>query len=197
MIVDKPENEQRPSENPLTETEALTQIIGLLNRLDQAARQRLFKTIAAFFQLTTEQSPFFTVEKNISARKEIASFSEDRTMSPKEFLFDKSPQTDVERVVCLAFYLTYYRETPHFKTLDISKLNTEAAQTKLSNPTVAVDNAAKVGFLTQASTKGNKQITAMGELYVRALPDRVAAREAANRVKPRKKSRKIKKPENE
>ena len=47
--------------------------------------------------------------------------------SPKDFLFRKEPNTDVERVACLAYYLTHRRGTNHFKTIDISKLNTEAA----------------------------------------------------------------------
>lgn len=54
-------------------------------------------------------------------------------MVPKEFMVQKRPRTDIERVACLGFYLTHYRDTPHFKTLDISKLNTEAAQPKFTN----------------------------------------------------------------
>ncbi len=110
-------------------------------------------------------------------------------MSPKEFVLQKQPRTDVERVACLAFYLTHYRNTPHFKTIDISKLNTEAAQSKLSNPAVAVDNATKTGYLAPA-IKGTKQLSAPGEVFVQALPDREAAKAAMERIKPRKKSRK-------
>jgi len=47
-------------------------------------------------------------------------------MSPKDFLLEKQPRTDVERIACLAYYLTHYRATPHFKTIDLSILNTEA-----------------------------------------------------------------------
>ena len=35
-------------------------------------------------------------------------------MSPKDFLMEKAPNTDVERIACLAYYLTHYRSTPHF-----------------------------------------------------------------------------------
>jgi hypothetical protein len=106
-------------------------------------------------------------------------------------LLEKRPQTDVERIACLAYYLTHYRDQPQFKTLDLSKLNTEAAQIKFSNAAKAVDNAAGSHFLMQAG-QGKKQISAIGELYVQALPDRSAARAAANEVrkrKPRAKSR--------
>jgi hypothetical protein len=119
-----------------------------------------------------------------------SSYSEDRSISPKEFLLEKSPKTDIERVACLAYFLTYYRDTPQFKTLDISKLNTEAAQIKFSKAAKAVDNAAaQVGFLVQA-TKGNKQLSSVGELYVQALPDREAAKIAIANIRPRKKSKK-------
>src|SRR5438105_4083846 len=45
------------------------------------------------------------------------------TPTPKAFLLEKRPRTDVERVACLAYYLTHYREMPEFKTNDITKLN--------------------------------------------------------------------------
>lgn len=94
----------------------------------------------------------------------------------------------MERVTCLAYYLTQYREQRYFKTLDISKLNTEAAQIKFSNPAKAVDNATSYGYLAPA-TKGNKQISAGGELFVDALPDRDAARAAMLNARPRRRAK--------
>ena len=78
-------------------------------------------------------------------------------LSPKEFLLQKQPSTDVERVACLAYYLTTYRSMPHFRTVDISKLNTEAAQIKFANAAYTVTNATNAGFLVPAG-KGNKQL---------------------------------------
>src|SRR5207248_8085715 len=92
-------------------------------------------------------------------------FSDRSELSPKQFLFQKQPRTDVERVACLAYYLTHYRATSHFKTIDISQLNTEAAQVKFSNTAYAVVNAMNAGFLASAG-KGFKQLSAMGERYV-------------------------------
>jgi hypothetical protein len=103
-------------------------------------------------------------------------------------MMDKRPVTDIERVSALAYYLTHYRGQAFFKTLDISQLNTEAAQIKLSNPSVALDNAIRAGLISQA-TKGTRQLSASGELYVQALPDREAAREAIKHVRPRRKAR--------
>lgn len=113
----------------------------------------------------------------------------ERTLSPKSFLLDKNPQTDVERVACLAFYLTHYRDIPYFKTFEISELNTEAAQQKLSNPSNSVNNAMKMGYLV-AAPEGQKQLSAAGELFVRSLPDRDAAKAAMQNARPRKTLRK-------
>ncbi len=111
-------------------------------------------------------------------------------MSPKEFLLYKSPATDVERIACLAYYLTHYRAQKFYKTADLSTLNAEAAQIKFSNAATSVDNATKQShFLIQAG-KGTKQLSALGELYVQALPDREAAKQAFEKARPRRKSKK-------
>jgi hypothetical protein len=105
-------------------------------------------------------------------------------MSPKEFLLEKQPRTDVERIACLAYYLTHYRGTPHFKTLDLSMLNTEAAQPKFANAAYSANNAVKMRYLVP-STKGQRQISAVGERFVRALPDRDAAKTALESIRRR------------
>lgn len=169
--------------------EALSTIVGILKKLDSDAQKRVLQSVQTFLGIAPERSqqssngtlPFSEAPYD-------QSFSRDRTVSPKEFLRDKNPATDVERVTCLAYYLTHYRDTPHFKTLEISTLNTEAAQPKFSNTAVAVDNARKLGYLVPA-TKGNKQITALGEKFVELLPDREAAREAVRNFRPRRRGK--------
>jgi len=74
---------------------------------------------------------------------------------------------------------------PHFTTSDLNQLNTEAAQPRLSNPTYTVNNATKMGYVTSAS-KGTKQLSAGGEQFVLALPDRDSARKAMERFRPRR-----------
>lgn len=172
--------------------EALSTIVGVLKQLDSDAQKRVLQSVQTFLGFHGErgqQSVNGTL--SFSETPSTPSFSRDRTVKPKEFLRDKNPITDVERVTCLAYYLTHYRDTPHFKTLDISLLNTEAAQPKFSNTAVAVDNARKLGYLVPA-TKGNKQITALGEKFVELLPDREAAREAVRNFRPRHRSKKQK-----
>lgn len=172
-------------EGDATEAQVLTEIIAAMHRLAPPARARLIKTLATFFNISLREA---APGPSPASSQPAPSFSEDRTISPKEFLFQKKPATDVDRIVCLAYFLTHYRNTQFFKTLDLSKLNTEAAQIKFSNAAVAVDNATKTGLLASA-TKGNKQLSAIGELYVQALPDREAARQAIADARPRRRSK--------
>lgn len=99
-------------------------------------------------------------------------------------MVEKQSNTDMERVACLAYYLPHYRDAHRFKTTDISKLNTEAAQIKQSNASNAINNGVRHGYLAPAE-KGLKQLSAQGEKYVEAL----SGREAAKNLKPRGKSR--------
>jgi hypothetical protein len=171
----------------------LAKVIADLRDLSSEEQQKLLETVATFFGLRAPMHGPSQVKGITTAIPASApaggGFSEARDISPKEFIMQKQPRTDVERVACLAFYLTHYRNTPHFKTIDISKLNTEAAQSKMSNAHVAVNNATQTGYLVPA-VRGTKQISAAGEVFVQALPDREAARAAMGKVKPRKKPRK-------
>jgi hypothetical protein len=172
---------------PSDDLGVFSEVVAAMKRLDPEARSRLFRTLATFFDIPTIErgSRGINLSPTSTSSQAAAPFSEDRSLSPKQFLFEKKPLTDVERITCLAYYLTHYLQTPHFKTLDLSKLNTEAAQIKFSNPAFAVENAGKAGLLVQAG-KGQKQLSALGELYVQALPDRVAAREAIAHGRPRR-----------
>jgi hypothetical protein len=178
------------------EVEQLQTLIGTLSPLDPEARLRLLQTVITFLNIdgvyvgsgsarqgSSPSAPSLPTQNPQTTPG--GGFSNRPNISVKEFLLDKEPQTDVERAACLGYYLTHYRNTPEFKTLDISKLNTEAAQVKFSNPAFAVDNATKLGFLVPAS-RGMKQLGALGERYVRALPDRDAAKEIRSKIRIRK-----------
>ncbi len=170
---------------PGDEFEALQAIIGVLRPLDLEARNRILESVATFLGVAplatrpkeTFRTPPVTVAGFPSASTNTsAPFSENTNISPKDFLNEKIPKTDVERIACLAYYLTHYRDTPHFKTLDISTLNTEAAQPKFSNTANSTMNAVKMGYIVP-SMKGHRQLSALGERFVLALPDRDAAKE--------------------
>jgi len=112
-------------------------------------------------------------------------------MTPKAFLAAKRPNSDVEQVACLAFYLTHARNQPQFKTLDITKLNTEAAGGPFGNPARSVNNATYGSRFLAPAGGAKKQITALGEQVVTALPDRAAVKTALDQA-PLKKRKKPK-----
>jgi hypothetical protein len=73
----------------------------------------------------------------------------------------------------------------YFKTADITNLNMEAAQLKFSNPAWIVNEAARMGYLASAGGQ-NRQLTAVGEQFVRLLPDRQAALSATKEKRPKR-----------
>jgi hypothetical protein len=184
------------SKNAVDEANVLSTLVSALAPLAQDGRVRLFKTLCTFFDLPFAErgtaSHVSTQTASMSVPNHTqhgpGSFSENRTPTPKSFLLEKRPQTEAERVACLAYYLTHYRDQALFKTLDLSKLNTEAAQIKFSNPARAVDGAAASLFLIPAG-QGKKQLSAIGEVYVQSLPDRAAARAATADLRKRKTKR--------
>ncbi len=195
------DTEYSSPENYSNELNALQAVLAALKPLKPGARKKLLKTIMAFFEInmasniSDEAYSSYRGHTEASGDKPVPTFSENRNMSPKEFMLQKQPRTDVERVACLAYYLTHYKSTPHFKTLDISKLNTDAAQIKFSNPARAADHATQYGYLVP-TTRGQKQLSAGGELFVQALPDYTLAKEAMMSARPRKNKSSIRKRSN-
>jgi hypothetical protein len=173
-----------------SDLEAFQAVVRALSPLNPEMRQRIFDAAATFLGLAAPRPSTLrsTSESGPASSHQRPSYSDDTSMSPKQFLLEKQPQTDVERVACLAYYLTHYRDQPHFKTLDISKLNTEAAQPKFSNAANSVNNSVKRRYLVP-STKGLRQLSAAGERFVLALPDRSEARQAMVAFRPRRSSR--------
>ena len=167
------------------EAAVLQRMITDLSPLSEDARQRLINTVCTFLGLSSPVAMRTSVNPSRQHSADRASsfqFSEAEAPSVKQFIHDKSPITDVERVACLAYYLARYRSTPHFKTKDITMLNTESAHRPFSNTAFAVENATKTGYLVP-SIKGSKQISAAGERFVEALPDRGAAKEIMERAR--------------
>jgi hypothetical protein len=118
-----------------------------------------------------------------------------KKMSPKDFLKLKKPRTDLERLVCLAYYLLHARDVQTFSTRDITKLNGEAGGTDFTNAaTTAKNGVSQSKFLSKAGG-GKKRLTTLGESVVEALPDaekvKAAIAEGPKRHAKRKK-RKVK-----
>ena len=133
-----------PAQDAAEELQAFNQIVSIVNKFPELAKRRILQSALTFLGWHVPSAAQGVADLQVGSTlvevKRSTGFSEDRTSSPKQFVLDKRPKTDVDRVACLAYYLTHYRETPHFKTLDISKLNTEAGQIKFSNAAKAVQN---------------------------------------------------------
>jgi len=103
--------------------EVLTKILNALKGLDPDAQKRTLQAVSTFLGISLVSYEINHVKRSESdsnIKSSDVSFSANRQITPKEFLRDKMPVTDVERITCLAYYLTHYRDTPHFKTLDLS-----------------------------------------------------------------------------
>jgi hypothetical protein len=120
-----------------------------------------------------------------TAKVQLAS-SESSELNPKEFLAQKNPQTDVERLTVLAYYLSKNRDSTSFRTADLEELNKEAAGRRFSNAPNTAKNAVKKNYLTGAGGR-ERQITHLGEQVVEAMPNRDAVQAVLDAVpKPRK-----------
>src|SRR5262245_31532431 len=157
--------------------EVISRVIAALSELGDEERARTLRAVTSYFgDQTTAQAPSKPDHLVAQRSSSKGSFSSDRSPSPKQFLHEKQPRTDVERIACLAYYLAHYRDTPQFKTAELTTLNTEAAQLKFSNASFTTANAVKMRYLAHGE-KGRRQLSAMGERFVEALPDHDAARQ--------------------
>jgi hypothetical protein len=178
------------------ELESLGIVLHALESLNETQRLFVLKTAAERMQVkvvspqlgSSHESHDANAPGHTNAATAADSGAAPNSQTPKQFLKAKLPKTDVLKVACLAYYLTTVRNKPHFKTIDLTKLNTEAGGAPLSNPSMAVANATRFNKYLSSVGKGNKQITALGEDVVVALPDEAAVKEAlAHKPKPRKK----------
>ncbi len=115
--------------------------------------------------------------------------------SAKAFMAQKKPQTEIERMTCLAYYLSHYGNMPKFKTRDLTNLaKGDAAQPRFTNAAQSVKDAAKAKYFAPAGS-GQKQMTTRGDALVEALPDRERVKKALEEHvigRPRKTRRKAK-----
>ena len=162
--------------------------------LDERGRRFVLKTVAERLGTSLSLDENHQHREDQDQRTSLRSDPEARSaapptpsgQTPKEFLREKSPTSEVHRIACLAYYLTHLKCQPQFNTKDLSLLNSEAGLTRMSNASTTVANAEKSGLLTLLG-HGKKQITALGEDVVKALPDRSAVKLVMSaRRKPRK-----------
>jgi hypothetical protein len=184
------------------ELESLKTVLHALEPLDETQRSFVLKTVAERMNIsmpngfasaggqerTGRTSPAAGAMPTAGAGGATGSGELLGGQTAKQFLKVKMPKTDVQRIACLAYYLTQAKSQSHFKTLDLTKLNTEAGGTPFSNASLAVGNATSLSKFLGSVGQGKKQITALGEDVVAALPDQEAVKAVlAAQRKPRKK----------
>lgn len=178
----------------IKEREVWDTIVSGLSGLDKDAQARILQSAMTFLGIgglahRAKDEPAFAGGDMVAGREEIG-FSNREDMSAKEFMLDKEPRTNTERIACLGYYLTHFRGTRHFRTLDVSKLNMEAAQQKFTNPAQAMKDATRAGMLVPVS-KGKKQLSAMGEQFVQALPDHEVSKRVQQQIRWRRAKRRV------
>lgn len=169
----------------LSELDAMKAAFDALSKLEPEERSRAIKWLVEALNVEVaapdapQSNPGGQPGATVTAAAGRAGMAaEAKAKTPKAFLAEKKPSTAIERVACLAYYLTHSRDTPTFKTKDIVALNTEAALPKLANAARDVNNAASAGGFLASAGSGAKQITTRGEALVEALPDRDAVKQA-------------------
>jgi len=175
--------EEKHTVDAETELKLLQEILVALQHLSAHSRKKLIKTLLAFFEISPAELVDFGIYNHLAGPGGPAQ----QAMSPMEFMQNKQPQTDAERVACLGYYLTHFQGTPQFKTSDISRLNLEAKQQKFVNATKAVNDASRTGYLVSASKKGLRKLSAAGERFVKALPERAVTYKMVPTLKAKRK----------
>lgn len=163
---------------------AMRAALEAIEPLDTRGRRRVVKWLVEVLGVDVGPGKHVTAEVTESAAmsgaSSVVNSSGSGEISPREFISQKKPNSLVERVACLAYYLTRHRGNAYFKTADIVDLNTEAAARRFGNPSRDVDNADRQSGYIVSAGNGNKQLTVRGEAVVVALPDRDAVKAALN-----------------
>ncbi|MCI0618560.1 hypothetical protein L0244_36745 [bacterium] len=115
-------------------------------------------------------------------------------MNMADFVKNKSPKNEYQRVAVIAYYREYKQNKKEFKNAEMSQANTqEARQPKISNITDVVTKARdRYKFLTKGTGKATHQLSTHGADIVNALPDQESVKKliaGAKSRKPRKKKK--------
>ncbi len=161
-----------------TEVDAMRDIDAALGKLDPSARERVMDWASSKHGLRSRA----TVDGK-EADPEIVGADGPRPKDLKSFLATKAPQSFYERVACLVYYLEKFDGRSEVSTQDITKANSDARQSKLTNPATFVKHATHTHGYLISIKKGIFAISPKGEAVVEAMPDRAKADEAHKKFK--------------
>lgn len=96
--------------------------------------------------------------------------SNNKKMSPKEFLLLYPSTSATQKTLLLVYFIENYKKEVSFNTADVSQLFREAKEKQPANINDLVNNNIKKGFIMDAAEKkDNKKawgLTVLGENYV-------------------------------
>ncbi|MER2514150.1 MAG: hypothetical protein ABTQ25_17330 [Nitrosomonas ureae] len=164
--------------------EVLKKVINILEPLGGDERRYVIRSTAAWFN-DTERITTNPPHQDVNIEVEPANL--------QNFVFLKKTKNDSEAVAVLAYYLEVFRNQKSFKTADLEKLNIEAGTgQKFGNINKTVNNAAQRSYFFAPAGKGFKQLTPLGRMVVKALPDEEKVKQLIEEHKPRAKRKVIK-----
>jgi hypothetical protein len=168
-----------------SEVDAMRDIDGALGKLDAEAQQRVLDWASS------KHGVKLRVQTDGGGNSAQATpLRPQRAADIKTFLAQKRPDSFYERVACLVYYLEKFGGQVEVGTKDITKANSDARLSKLTNPAVFVKHATHTyGYLTPLG-KRKFAVSARGEAVVEALPDRAKVEEAHEKFRFGKKARK-------
>lgn len=157
-----------------SETDAMKDLERALDQIDESARRRVLNWAHSKYGLgapLTAPAPI--------APPSLDPLNQSQAKGDiKSFMSVKKPGNFYERVACLVYYREKVDKILEIKTADISKANTDARLSKLSNTALFVSDATrKYGYLTSIG-HGKVALSSRGEAVVEALPDREKVKEA-------------------
>jgi len=160
-----------------SEVDAMRDVDGALGKLEADAQQRVMDWAASKYH----QQEKTEAKANSGGRPDGEQKTPPPTGDIKAFMAQKRPDGYPERIACLVYYLEKSEGRADVGTNDITKANSDARLSKLTNPAVFVKYAThNYGYLTSLG-KRKFAISLRGEAVVDALPDRAQVEEAHNK----------------
>jgi hypothetical protein len=179
----------------IKELEAMKTALSALEKLDPEGRERALNWLASSLEVDLASSGPGNLPSDNGQPENVgesgSTVSNEDSNDPKTFLASKNPESDIERVTCLAYFLAKRRAQRTFTTRDLTELNTEAAGRAIGNPAQAVADAVRYRNYLASAGGGSRQMTRYGEEVVEALPNRDAVKAVTDKI-PKKKRRKAK-----
>ncbi len=172
---------------------AIEVIVKELQKLNENDRSDVVSFALKQVGLSSSSIPSSPQSDQISASE---GSGPDLNKSMADFVKDKNPKNEYQRVAVIAYYREYKQGKKEFKNAEMSQANTsEARQPKISNITDVVTKARdRYKFLTKGTGKAAHQLSTHGADVVNALPDQVAVKTLIANTKTRKrKKKKVKK----